>query len=376
MDHELKQRLIGAVVVTALCAIFIPMLFDDPVDNSSQVVSELSIPAPTDTSADTVGKLPTNAEQVLKSQDLEPLSTETAGDTLESTGAAEEVEEEPEAGQAKQGRSGESLYAESEGYTNAEKPVEPTKSRQKQASAEQSLPAAHASRLRPVDETDKNIAPKAQVRDTHAETATKEAAKIKKAAEMAKSTTATDGGSVAMGTTARMQELPVKKLENESPATARNSGTKAGALDEASAPAHGPRLRPVDEAARQTTVKSPDTAKSLAVAVAEAKKPATATDGGSVAIGTTARMRPVAPKANVKLVRWYIQLGSFSKKENAMSLWDSLREQGVPASLDTIETDKGTAYRLRVGPELDGKKAAAMKSRLDKQNIKAILMSE
>ena len=24
MDHELKQRLIGAVVVTALCAIFIP----------------------------------------------------------------------------------------------------------------------------------------------------------------------------------------------------------------------------------------------------------------------------------------------------------------------------------------------------------------
>jgi DedD protein len=44
MNQELKQRLIAAVVVTALAAIFIPMLFDDPVDNSGQLVSELVIP--------------------------------------------------------------------------------------------------------------------------------------------------------------------------------------------------------------------------------------------------------------------------------------------------------------------------------------------
>ena len=94
MDHELKQRLIGAVVVTALCAIFIPMLFDDPVDNSGQLVSELSIPAPANSGADTAGKLPTSADQVLKLPDPEPLSIETPGDTIESTGAAEEVEEE------------------------------------------------------------------------------------------------------------------------------------------------------------------------------------------------------------------------------------------------------------------------------------------
>ncbi|MGZ5576053.1 MAG: SPOR domain-containing protein, partial [Methylobacter sp.] len=105
-------------------------------------------------------------------------------------------------------------------------------------------------------------------------------------------------------------------------------------------------------------LKQPNNAKSLAAAVAEAKKPV------------------VAPKPAEKLVRWYIQLGSFSKKENAMSLWDSLHEQGLPASLDTVQTDKGTSYRLRVGPELDGKKAAAMKARLDKLNIKAILISE
>ena len=70
MNQELKQRLIGAVVVTALAAIFIPMLFDDPVDNSGQSVSELVIPAtPVNTGEESANKLPTNANQVLNAPD-------------------------------------------------------------------------------------------------------------------------------------------------------------------------------------------------------------------------------------------------------------------------------------------------------------------
>lgn len=45
MDQDLKQRLVGAVVITSLAAILVPMLFDDPVDDSEKLVSELSIPA-------------------------------------------------------------------------------------------------------------------------------------------------------------------------------------------------------------------------------------------------------------------------------------------------------------------------------------------
>jgi DedD protein len=323
MDHELKQRLIGAVVVTALCAIFIPMLFDDPVDNSGQLVSELNIPAPVDPNSDTAGKLPSNAEQVLKSSTPDPLSTEAAGDTLESTGAVEEVPEEAE----KPDRSGESLYAESEGYAHedanteevVEQPVaEPEenqpKPRSKQAPAEQPLSS------KPVDGVRKNIAPKTQVKSTQVEAIVQEPVKVKKIAEPVK-------------------PIIAKKPESES----LTAGSKVNAST---------------DAARQSALKQPNTAKSLAAAVAEAKKPA------------------VVPKASPKLVRWYIQLGSFSKKENAMSLWESLRDQGLPASIDTVQTDKGASYRLRVGPELDGKKAAAMKLRLDKQNIKAILISE
>jgi DedD protein len=296
------------------------MLFDDPVDNSGQLVSELSIPEPVNTGAP--GAVPIGADQVLKSPDP-ALSAETASDTPEGVGAAEEIIGEP----VKQGHSGESLYAESEGYTkedaSAEEVVDQpadesedkrTKPRSKQTHAEQAFDSAQG-RPFPVDATDVTRA-KAKAKDEPIAT---ETAKVKKA-EKLKPAITKDVGSVAIG-----KEPAVKKADNASLSAAP---------------------------------KQPSTAKSLAAAVAEAKKPT------------------VAPKVTPKLVRWYIQLGSFSKKENAMSLWESLREQGLPASLDTIQTDNGTSYRLRVGPELDGKKAAAMKSRLDKQNINSFLISE
>jgi DedD protein len=44
MDQELKQRLIGAAVITALAAIFVPMLFDDPIDESGKSINALKIP--------------------------------------------------------------------------------------------------------------------------------------------------------------------------------------------------------------------------------------------------------------------------------------------------------------------------------------------
>lgn len=53
MDQELKQRLIGAAVITALAAIFVPMLFDDPIDESGKSINELTIP-----------ELPTKAQDV------------------------------------------------------------------------------------------------------------------------------------------------------------------------------------------------------------------------------------------------------------------------------------------------------------------------
>ncbi|CAG7857122.1 hypothetical protein MCAMS1_01847 [biofilm metagenome] len=95
MDHELKQRLIGAVVITALAAIFIPMLFDDPVDTSGKEVTELSIPpAPSSAAPETAQNLPQNKEQVINRTDSDLKVTEIEEDNHNSVLDSQNISEE------------------------------------------------------------------------------------------------------------------------------------------------------------------------------------------------------------------------------------------------------------------------------------------
>jgi DedD protein len=65
MDQELKQRLIGAAVITALAAIFVPMLFDDPIDETGKNISQLTIPEiPAKAQDVEIIPLPDKAEEV------------------------------------------------------------------------------------------------------------------------------------------------------------------------------------------------------------------------------------------------------------------------------------------------------------------------
>ncbi len=92
MDHELKQRLIGAVVVTALAAIFIPMLFDDPVNNSGEAVTELTIPkAPVGASSGAGENLPADKAQVLNRPDTELSVSEEDDGHADSTGGEQAI---------------------------------------------------------------------------------------------------------------------------------------------------------------------------------------------------------------------------------------------------------------------------------------------
>jgi DedD protein len=253
MNQELKQRLIGAVVITALAAIFIPMLFDDPIDNSGQLVSEMAIPeAPVNSAGDTANKLPANADEVLKKpDDQEPLSPEEAGDIQghKDTSAEEEVEQ-------------------------------------------------------PLTQH-KNNPPKQIVSSEPLDTDIVE--EIKKPVKAKKTV-------IASKKSSPKQVAPLKPVES------------------------GP--------------------------IAAVKKPVSVP-------------KVNLPKPAHELVRWYLQAGSFAKKENALSLWESIRKQGLPVLLETIQVaEKGALYRLKIGPELDKDRAIAMKARLDKQNIKTILVSE
>ena len=87
MDHELKQRLIGAVVITALAAIFIPMLFDDPVDNSAKNVAEMTAPLAPVNKTTEPDNLPANKAQVLNSAEPE-LKVSEFDETQTGTGNA------------------------------------------------------------------------------------------------------------------------------------------------------------------------------------------------------------------------------------------------------------------------------------------------
>lgn len=74
-----------------------------------------------------------------------------------------------------------------------------------------------------------------------------------------------------------------------------------------------------------------------------------------------------------KLVRWVIQVGSFTSKENANNERNKLRKQGFSAFMET----HNNIYRVRLAPELDKAKAEKIKQKLEeKNNIKTILVSE
>ncbi len=73
---------------------------------------------------------------------------------------------------------------------------------------------------------------------------------------------------------------------------------------------------------------------------------------------------------------WFLQVGIFGNRDNAIALQKKVKSQGFPVKVKEITTDKGVRYKVWVGPELDKKRAEALKVKIDKlNNIKSILSS-
>jgi DedD protein len=268
MNQELRQRVIGAVVVTALAAIFVPMLFDEPVNNSGQEVSELTIP-----------KEPAIAETV----DKLPDSPEAVTNPTTSTGQAEISPAE-----------------------NLEEPV-----------------------------NDKEVLSTDDLESV---------GNVEEEPDFEPSPDGLDTGVVEKGTTPADEEELAKPEK--------------------------PSL--VDE---PEVIEKPKKTQPVVVKPTPAKKPPVST---KPVVSTKKIEAPT--KSNYKkpdFVRWYLQAGSYSKKENAVSMSEKLRKKGIPVQVEPITVSgKGTVYRLKVGPELDKKRAAELKAKLDQQNIKSMMFSE
>ncbi len=85
----------------------------------------------------------------------------------------------------------------------------------------------------------------------------------------------------------------------------------------------------------------------------------------------------VVPEKTLETKRWFIQVASFNREENAVSLRDKLRSQGFAATVNTALSKSRTIYRLWVGPELSKLRAKEIKIKLNQlNNVKSILILE
>ena len=308
MNQELKQRIIGAIVVTALAAIFIPMLFDDPIENSGQSVSELAIPAtPLNSNEVSANKLPSNANQVLNVPDNESetlVNTEEESELSKDNQLSEEI---PTNDDPTVDNTDEDIVVQAD-------------SKSKNSNTPPSLDTGVVETHKP--SVSKKALPELAKQEPTPEPVWEEEKAIEVPAELVNTT--------------KTKTAPIKvKIKSTAPiktATPENIISK-----------------------KITTTEKPLPVKAVI------------TDKPTVA--------PTKPKA--ELSRWTIQVGSFSKKENATTLMETLRKQNLPVTLDTIKSDNdGLIYRLKIGPTLEKKRAIEMKTKLDTLKIQSFLISE
>ena len=76
---------------------------------------------------------------------------------------------------------------------------------------------------------------------------------------------------------------------------------------------------------------------------------------------------PSEPESQAARVEGFaVQVGSFSRRDNAVGLRDQLRERGYSAFVDEVSRDQGRLYRLRVGPVMNRDEARDLAERLQR----------
>lgn len=265
MDQELKQRLIGAAVITALAAIFVPMLFDDPIDETGKSINTLKIPElPAKVQDVEIAPLPEKAEDVVAEAPAESALKSTP--KMMDEGLAETDVEAPKP----------KLRLSGKETAIAGKHVKPGEAEDAVVIADDEQPIAEAEDIKPA---------------------------------------------------AKPQKLPVQSLPLQT-----SPGITAP-VTQTPKP-----VKPIVKPAESVTAEN-------------AAKPTLSEPG----------------------TRWYLNAGSFGQKANAVALQENLKQQGFSATIKEVTSEKGTVYKVRVGPMLDKLKAQAVKNKLSQININSFV---
>ena len=92
------------------------------------------------------------------------------------------------------------------------------------------------------------------------------------------------------------------------------------------------------------------------------KKPAPVKKTVAVKKSPTVPAKEKSPKAS----GWVVQVGSFSRSQNAHDLRDKLRKQGYVTFVESVKGQSGTSYRVRIGPKVSHKSAEELRQKLEK----------
>jgi DedD protein len=323
MNQELKHRLIGAVVITALATIFIPMLFDDPIDDTGQAVSELRIPAdPAAAGAAAENKSPTSIDQVI---------------------------ENPEGDSAVSGQDSNDISG-----------TEPSGS--DEAGPEETEQAGNESQNKDKasDASDEGMGQYAEEDVTHAGDSPENASKLDQ-----------ETPSMDTGVIEQAKNSPNPEKASDSADNSQNAGGSSQPRAEKTV-----NDNIVMAPAKKIVKDSPVIAQKPVAVQHSVNKPTASLSAIDEPKKSAGKAAELPKKAGQEMVRWYLQAGSFGRKENAISQFDLLKKQGLPVLLETVKTDKGDLYRIKVGPELSKKRAADMKVKLENQKIKAMMIAE
>jgi DedD protein len=76
------------------------------------------------------------------------------------------------------------------------------------------------------------------------------------------------------------------------------------------------------------------------------------------------------------LIRWVVQVGSFSSAANAENLVASLRLDGLSAYREMVSSSESSIYRVRIGPFLQREEAMRVERRMrEKNSLDGVVMS-
>lgn len=351
MDEQLKRRLMGATILTALAVIFVPMLFEDK-------------------SAGPAGAGPSGIPALPEPIEQRPMALPNS--------VADVVPAEESAKKPAQNVPGSSyrIVPLDDAPPKASKPVTPQRSTAQVESGapEEDFAGDEGGEGAEAPPTSKAPALSDKAGKTKATVVQSRNAKAPVAARAADpvASTPTGGefeGEEPLSPGEEEGEPPVRPSKSKAPQTAAKVAEGSGKKPEKAKSAQVPP--PKSTPARTEPAKSatPPTPKSTAA------KPAAPADIAGTPAKPPVTPAPVKPKEAPAPSAWVVQAGSFTGEANARSLADKLRKQNLPAYVHVSHKESGDVYRVTVGPELNRARAEQIQKQIESSvGIKGMIL--